>query len=83
MVVETIDRDSYFKKLFSKLDSSQKEKIKTQIRKIIENPDVGKPMRYARKGTREVYAGSFRLSYAYIPEKNKIILLDLYHKDEQ
>jgi len=40
-------------------------------------------MRYARKGTREVYAGSFRLSYAYIPEESRIIFLDLYHKDEQ
>ena len=83
MVVETVDRDPHFEKLFSKLDSNQKENIKTQIRKIIDNPEVGKPMRYARKGTREVYAGSFRLSYAYIPEENKVIFLDLYHKDNQ
>ncbi|MEK6905520.1 MAG: type II toxin-antitoxin system RelE/ParE family toxin [Nanoarchaeota archaeon] len=83
MVVETVDRDSYFEKLFSKLDSNQKEKVKTQIRKIIENPEIGKPMRYARKGTREVYLKSFRLSYTYIPEENKVIFLDLYHKDEQ
>ena len=47
------------------------------------NPEVGKPMKYVRKGTREVYIGSFRLSYAYINEENKIIFLDLYHKDEQ
>ena len=83
MVVEKVDRDPYFEKLFSKLDPNQKEKIKTQIRKIIENPEVGKPMRNTRKGTREVYVGSFRLSYAYVPEQNKIIFLDLYHKDEQ
>lgn len=83
MVVDKVDRDPYFEKLFSKLDSNEKEKIKTQIRKIIANPEVGKPMRYSRKGTRETYAGSFRLSYAYIPEENKIIFLDLYHKDEQ
>jgi len=51
--------------------------------KIIQNPDVGKPMRYARKGTREVYIKPFRLSYAYISEEDKIIFLDLYHKDEQ
>ena len=83
MVVETVERDSHFEKLFSKLDSNQKEKIKAQIRKIIENPEVGKPMRYARKGTREVYSGSFRLSYAYIPEANKVIFLDFYHKHKQ
>ena len=61
----------------------EKTKIKKQIRKIVENPKVGKLMRYARKGTREVYVSPFRLSYAYFPEEEKIIFLDLYHKDEQ
>jgi hypothetical protein len=40
-------------------------------------------MRYARKGTRELHVPPFRLSYAYIQQENKIIFLDLYHKDEQ
>ena len=83
MVADRIDRDPHFEKLFSKLDATQKEEVKTRIKKIIANPEIGKPMRYARKGTREVYAGSFRLSYAYLPEENKIVFLDLYHKDEQ
>ena len=83
MVVERVDRDPHFEKLFSKLGNNQKEKVKTQIQKLIANPEVGKPMRYARKGTREVYVKPFRLSYAYIPEENKVIFLDLYHKDEQ
>ncbi len=64
-------------------DSSLKTRIEKQIDKIIENPEIGKPMRYGRKGTREVYVGSFRLSYVYFQEENKIIFLDLYHKDEQ
>jgi len=64
-------------------DAAQKEKIKKQIKKIIEQPKMGKPMRYARKGTRELYIGSYRLAYAYIKDKNKLIFLDLYHKDEQ
>ena len=63
--------------------NSIKERIKNQIKKILENPEIGKPMRYARKGTRELYTGSFRLSYAYLKNENKIIFLDLYHKDEQ
>ena len=82
-MIELVDRDINFEKVFSKLDNSIKEKIKKQIIKIIENHEIGKPMRYARKGTREVYVKPFRLSYAYIPEENKIIFLDLYHKDEQ
>ena len=83
MVVEKVEWDPYFEKLISKIDSGQKEKVKTQIRKIIENPEVGKPMRYARKGTQEVYVKPFRLSYIYIPEESKIIFLDLYYKDKQ
>jgi len=83
MVVANVVRDPQFEKLFSRLDAHQKEEIKTRIRKILENPEIGKPMRYARKGTREVYAGSFRISYAYIAEKNEIVFLDIYHKDKQ
>ena len=64
-------------------DSLVKGKIKKQITKLIENPRAGKPMRFVRKGTREVYVPPFRLSYAYIREKGEIILLDFYHKDEQ
>jgi mRNA-degrading endonuclease RelE of RelBE toxin-antitoxin system len=64
-------------------DTSVKEKIKKHIAKIIECPEIGKPMRYARKGTRELYIGSYRLAYTYFKEEKKIILLDLYHKDEQ
>ena len=40
-------------------------------------------MRFYRKGTREVYISPYRLSYAYLKEEDKIIFLDLYHKDEQ
>ena len=73
-----------FEKTFSKIkDKSLKEKIIKQFIKIKENPEIGKPMMYSRKGTREVYVAPFRLSYIYIKEHNKIVLLDLYHKDYQ
>ena len=75
---------SGFREKFSKIrELSFKEKIVKQFSKILNNPEVGKSMKYARKGTREVYIGSFRLSYVYIKEGNKIIFLDLYYKDEQ
>lgn len=79
----TVDYDPYFVKAFGKLDKSIKVQVEKALLKIIDNPEIGKPMRYSRKGTREVYAGSFRLSYAYLAQENKIIILDLYHKDEQ
>lgn len=76
--------DDRFKKTFSKIkDSLLKEKIKKQINKIIANPEAGKPMRNVRKGTRELYIKSFRLSYAYHVNKNVIEILELYHKDSQ
>tara|TARA_Y100000310_G_C20539008_1_gene742282 strand:- start:346 stop:594 length:249 start_codon:yes stop_codon:yes gene_type:complete len=76
--------DKKFKHLFSKIkDNSIKTKIKKQIQKINNNPEVGKPMRFGRKGSREVYIKPFRLSYIYFPEKNTIYILDIYHKDEQ
>ena len=80
----TAEFNSDFQKSFSKIkDSTLKERIIKQIEKLKENPELGKPMRYVRKGTRELYVSPFRFSYIYIKEQNKIIILDLYHKDEQ
>lgn len=79
-----VEFEDQFKKLFSKLkDSALKEKIIKQIMKLKKNPEIGKPMKYARKGTRELYVPPFRLSYLYIKEQELVLILDLYHKDEQ
>ncbi len=79
-----VDFSDNFEKIAKKIkDQTLKEKIKKQIKKIIEDPELGKPMMYSRKGTREVYISHYRLSYIYIKEQDKVVLLDLYHKDEQ
>ena len=78
-----VDYDTYFKKVFDRLDKSIRIRVEKALIKIINNPEIGKPMRFARKGTREVYVSPFRLSYAYIPQENKILILELYHKDGQ
>ena len=78
-----VDYDPDFLRTFNKIDKSIKVKVEKALIKIIENPEIGKPMRYTRKGTREVYVSPFRLSYAYIPGENKIIIFNLYHKDKQ
>jgi len=73
-----------FQKTFSKLkDSSLKARILKQISKICKSPDAGKPMRFSRKGTRELYVAPFRLSYIYLLDEDKIVLLSFYHKDKQ
>jgi mRNA-degrading endonuclease RelE of RelBE toxin-antitoxin system len=80
----TVAYDPRFESIVSKIkNEGLKERIKKQIRKIIADPEAGKPMRYIRKDTREVRIPPFRLSYAYLKNEDKIILLDLYHKDEQ
>ena len=78
--------DEHFQRAIQKIKDQEFQKsIKNKIQKIIENPEVGKPMRNIRKGTREIYigGGSLRLSYEYHREKNTIEFLDVYHKDEQ
>ncbi len=76
--------DPLFEKKIRKIkDGLMKEKIKKHIAKIVDNPEIEKPMKYARKGTREFYIAPYRLSYLYLREENKILFLDLYHKDEQ
>ena len=70
------DFDLSFKKLFSKIkDKPLKERIIKQFLKIKENPKVGKPMKYSRRGTREVYIKPFRLAYLYIEEEDKVIFM--------
>lgn len=82
-MVEVIFLDK-FKKAFSKIkDSLLKEKIIKQVEKIKINPEVGKPMRNIRKGTRELYIPPFRLSYEYFKDKNLVYILDIYHKKKQ
>ncbi|MBT7706178.1 type II toxin-antitoxin system RelE/ParE family toxin, partial [archaeon] len=53
-------------------DNVQKKKLKKLIAKIIQNPEIGKPIRYGRKGTREVYMKPFRISYSF--ERSKLII---------
>ena len=74
--------DPLFKKYFKKIkDRFLKDKVIKQISKIKDNPEIGKPMRYCRKGTRELYLSPLRLSYKI--EGDIVYILALYHKDEQ
>ena len=78
-----IETSAKFEKIIDKLDKNIKLQINKQIDKILNNPEIGKPMMYARKGTRELHVGSFRLSYSFDVKENLIYLLDFYHKDQQ
>ena len=58
-------------------------KVEKLVIKIIENPEIGKPMRFDRKETRELRVSPFRLNYIYDKVREILIFLDIYHKDEQ
>lgn len=76
--------DDNFSAAFSHVrDQLTRTKIQKQIVKLTRNPKVGKPMRYERKGTRELRIKPFRLSYVYLASEDRIVLLDLYHKKKQ
>ena len=80
----TVAFDSHFEKQVKKIkDVEIKNRVKKQIEKIIENPAIGKPMKYSRKGTRELRIPPFRLSYMYQKNEDTILFLSLYHKDKQ
>ena len=72
-----------FQGIKSKLDKSYLIKLEKLIRKIINNPEIGKPMMHERKDTREVYLKPFRVSYDYDNPTDTLIFLDIYHKKNQ
>ncbi len=47
-MLEVEHKPNFLKKIHKIKDTSVKERIKNQIKKILENPEIGKPMRYAR-----------------------------------
>ena len=74
--------DPIFEKDFKKIKYRLlKEKVIKQVSKIKDNPEIGKPMRYDRKGTRELYISPLRLSYKV--QGDTVYILALYHKNEQ
>jgi len=78
-MVEVVYTDKFEKEL-KKSDSSIKEKAVKQIKKIIENPETGKPLRYNLKGERTIYVWPFRILYAY--SKNTIYFLRFEHRKD-
>ena len=59
-------------------DNALKEKDEKQIRKIIENPDFGRPLRYGLKGEWTIYVKPYRLIYAL--QGDRLILLRFEHR---
>ena len=61
-------------------DGLLKEKLEKQIRKVLEDPGVGKPLRYGLKGEWTVRVRPYRLIYAV--KGDRLILLRFEHRKE-
>ena len=82
MVKEVIRTDGFLRRL-KKIDKSVLDKVEKLVLKILNDPEVGKPMRYDRKETRGLHLPPFRLNYIYDKSRDTLIFLDIYHKNEQ
>ncbi len=76
-MITKITRSPFFIKQIKHLDNFLLEKIKKQIEKILQNPQIGKPLRYKR-GERSLYIKPFRLIYAI--RRDELILLKFDHR---
>ena len=75
--IKRVTRSPKFIKDVKRLDSFNGQKIKKQILKILENPEVGKPLRHIRN-ERVLYIKPFRLIYTL--RKDELILLKFEHR---
>ena len=67
-----------FEKEVKKLDFSIKQKVIKQIEKIVQTPEIGKPLKYNLKGERTVYVKPYRIIYAY--DNKEITFLRVEHR---
>jgi len=75
-MVNIIPSKSFIKDI-KNIDQNNREKLEKQIKKIIRDPHVGKPLRYKR-GERSLYIKPFRL--IYVMRGSDVILLKFDHR---
>lgn len=68
-----------FDKSTKNLNQFLKIKLDKQIKKIVENPEIGKPLKYKRN-ERILYIKPFRLIYSYSEEEDTLYLLKFEHR---
>ena len=78
-MVNVVRTESFERAVRNIKDASVKERIRKQIERIINDPFVGKPLRYSLKGERSLRVSPFRMLYAF--DGKTIWLLDFGHRD--
>ena len=81
MVIEKVIPTGKFEKDVRKVkDKKIKERIDAEVKRICENPDIGKPLRYGLKGEKTIRIKPYRLIYTV--QESNLILLRFEHRDE-
>lgn len=75
----TIVPSSHFRRAVKHLDDEQKSKLEKAIRKILDDPKAGKPLKYLR-GERALRMRPFRLVYSFRKDTQTLYLLKFDHK---
>ena len=69
---------SRFLKDTRQLKGTQKEELEKIVKKVIENPEIGKPLRHSYRNCRSARVGKFRIIYKL--ERYKIIFITFEHR---
>jgi mRNA-degrading endonuclease RelE of RelBE toxin-antitoxin system len=78
-MVDVVFSKSFNKSIKKLNNASIKETVKKHIIKIINSPEIGKPLRYNMRNERTVYVKPFRIIYSYSDET--ITFLVFEHRD--
>ena len=79
MVVGAIFTDAFERAVRNVKDAAVKKRVKNQIKEILERPEIGKPLKFQRKGERSIRIPPFRIIYAL--QGNTIYFLDFDKRD--
>jgi len=65
VVIREVVWTARFERELRKLrDKAIKDRVKKQIEKVLDSPEIGKPLRFALKQERSIYVPPYRLIYA-------------------
>ncbi len=77
-IAKVIPTEKFEKDVRKIKDKSIKGRIDGEVKRILENPEIGKPQRYGLKGERTVRINPYRLIYSVV--ENELILLRFEHR---
>ena len=77
-IKEIVYTDKFERDVKKIRDNLLREKLQKQVRKIVDDPEFGKPLRYGLKGEWTIRIAPYRLIYAI--QGDRLILLRFEHR---